>query len=365
MNAERTNLELFLTTLKARKTTADKAIDTYLQTKLPEIEADYGDASLQAVTAFTQILDRGGKRIRAALAESSYRMFGGDDQEVIDKMTLVLEMIHAYLLITDDISDRSELRRGGPTAHRVLEEWFTRTNQVGDRQHFGASLATLAAMTGMHLAMSELSRIPADAKRLLAASDHLNRKLVVTCQGQINDLWNETTGTSSQKHIENVLVWKTAYYSFVNPLQLGAILAGADQTQLKTLEDYSLKAGRAFQISDDILGLFGTADHTGKLPMDDIREGKRTLLIARALELASADDANFLRQQLGNEQLIEADFERCKSIITSCGALEQTQRELEESCEAARQVLKQSNLPEGDEQRFLSGLADFLMTRKS
>jgi geranylgeranyl pyrophosphate synthase len=85
-----------------------------------------------------------------------------------------------------------------------------------------ASLATLAAMTGMHLAMSELSRIPADAERLRAANDNLNRKLVVTCQGQINDLWNETTGASPQKQIENVLVWKTAYYSFVNPLQLGA-----------------------------------------------------------------------------------------------------------------------------------------------
>jgi hypothetical protein len=64
-------------------------------------------------------------------------MFGGNDQDVINKMSLVLEMIHAYLLITDDISDRSELRRGGPTAHRILEDWFTRTNQIGDRQHFG------------------------------------------------------------------------------------------------------------------------------------------------------------------------------------------------------------------------------------
>lgn len=365
MNADQTDLTLFATTLKARKAVADEVIETYLNTKLQEIEATYGDASLQAVTAFTEIVGRGGKRIRAALAESGYRMFGGTDQKVIDQLSLVLEMIHAYLLITDDISDRSELRRGGPTAHRMLEEWFTRTNQTGDRQHFGASLATLAAMTGMHMAMSELSRVPSETERIRAAIDNINRILVVTCQGQINDLWNETTHTSSQRQVENVLVWKTAYYSFVNPLQLGAILAGANSSQLKALEDYSLNAGRAFQISDDIIGLFGSPDDTGKLPMDDLREGKRTLLVGRALELAGEQDAAFLSQQLGNEQLTEVDFERCKRIISDCGSLEHARHELAKSCEAAKQVLQQGNLPQSDELRFLSGLADFLQTRKA
>jgi geranylgeranyl diphosphate synthase type I len=292
-------------------------------------------------------------------------MFGGSDQKVIDQMSLVLEMVHAYLLITDDISDHSELRRGGPTAHRILEEWFTRTDQVGDRRHFGASLATLAAIAGMHLAMSELNQIPVSAERIRAASDNLNRILFVTCQGQMNDLWNETTKTSSQKQIENVLVWKSGCYTFINPLQLGAILAGAEPDQLKALEDYGLKAGRAFQLSDDVIGLFGSADETGKLPMDDVREGKRTMLIGRTLELASKDDVEFLEQQLGNEQLTEADFERCKQIITDCGALSQTQQEIQQSCEAAKQTLAQSDLPATDESRVLAGMADFLMTRRA
>jgi geranylgeranyl diphosphate synthase type I len=99
--------------------------------------------------------------------------------------------------------------------------------------------------------------------------------------------------------------------------------------------------------------------------MDDMREGKRTLLIGRALKLATTDDASFLSQQLGNEQLTEADFERCKRIIASCGALEQTQQELWGSCEAARQVLQQNDLPDGDELQFLAGLTDFLMTRRA
>lgn len=359
------DLNLFVSTLKTRKSRADEIIDAYWRTKSPDLDATYGDASRQTMTAFTEILGRGGKRFRAALAESGYRMFGGTDQKVIDQMSLVLEMVHAYLLITDDISDRSELRRGGPTAHRILEEWFTRTDQTGDRQHFGASLATLAAMAGMHLAMSELNQIPVGAERIRAASDNLNHILFVTCQGQMNDLWNETTKTSSQKQIENVLLWKSACYSFVNPLQLGAILAGAESHQLKTLEDYGLKAGRAFQLSDDVIGLFGSADETGKLPMDDLREGKRTMLIGRTLELASKEDVEFLEQQLGNEQLTEADFERCKQIITNCGALSHARQEIQQSCEAAKQTLIQNGLPATDESRVLAGMADFLMTRRA
>lgn len=360
-----TDLNLFTSTLKTRKSRADEIINSYWQTKMPDVDATYGDASRQTMAAFTDILGRGGKRFRAALAESGYRMLGGDDQKVIDQMSLVLEMVHAYLLVSDDISDRSELRRGGPAAHRILEEWFTRTNQIGDRQHFGANLAMLAAMAGMHLAMSELNQIPVSAERIRAASDNLNHILFVTCQGQINDLWNETTKTSSQKQIENVLLWKSAYYSFVNPLQLGAILAGAEANQLKALEEYGLQAGRAFQLSDDVIGLFGSADETGKLPMDDLREGKRTMLIGRTLELANKDDVDFLEQQLGNEKLTEADFERCKQIITKCGALSLTQQEIRESCEAAKQTLVESNLPTAEEVRILAGMADFLMARRA
>ncbi|HKX24111.1 MAG TPA: polyprenyl synthetase family protein [Candidatus Saccharimonadales bacterium] len=365
MNADQTDLTLFAATLKSRKATADTVIKTYWDTTLPEVNTTYGEASRQTMSAFTDILNRGGKRFRAALAESGYRMFGGTNQKVIDQMSLVLEMVHAYLLVTDDISDRSELRRGGPTAHRILEEWFTRTNQTGDRQHFGASLATLAAMAGMHQAMIELNKIPVDAERVREASNNLNHILFLTCQGQMNDLWNETTGTSSQEQIENVLIWKSACYSFVNPLQLGAILAGATPDQLKILEDYGRKAGRGFQLSDDVIGLFGSADETGKLPMDDLREGKRTLLIGRTLELASKEDANFLNSQLGNERLTEADFERCRAIIAESGALDQVKTDIAESCDAAKQALNQSDLPSSDEIRFLSGLADFLKTRKA
>lgn len=365
MNADSTDLTLFAETLKNRKATADKVIRTYWQAAMPEVSSVHGEASHQTMTAFTELLSRGGKRFRAALAESGYRIFGGTDQKVIDQMSLVLEMINAYLLIIDDISDHSELRRGGPTVHRILEEWFTRTNQTGDRQHFGASLATLAAMAGMHQAMNELNKIPVDAERIRTASDNLNHILFLTCQGQINDLWNETTNASSREQIENVLIWKSALYSFVNPLQLGAIMAGATQEQRKILEDYGLKAGRGFQLSDDVIGMFGSADETGKLPMDDLREGKRTLLIARTLELASEEDKAFLESQLGNEQLLEADFERCKQIISNCGALDQTRQEIHRSCDEAKQVLSQSNLPKTDETRILAGMADFLKTREA
>lgn len=360
-----TDLTFFARTLEKRRRAADHVIAGYWQAKLAEVHSGYGDASWETMQAFTEILGRGGKRIRASLAESSYRMFGGDDQRVIDGMSLVLEMVHAYLLITDDISDRSDLRRGGPSAHRIVEAWHERAELGGDQQHFGASLATLAAMTGLHMAMGELTKLPASPGRIRSAADNLNHLLVTTCQGQINDLWNEVSSTDDQTNIENVLLWKTAYYSFINPLQLGAILTGATDGQLNTLRQYGLSAGRAFQISDDIIGLLGSEADTGKDAMGDIREGKRTLLINQALSLAGPDDAHFLATQLSNAQLTPEAFQRCRDIVSSSGALAHAQRELERSCREAHGIIQGGGLPDGQERQFLCGLTDYLRTRKA
>ena len=357
------DIDFFRAEIFRRKQRADRVIDEYWQQKLRQTRTDYGDPSWQAMQAFADILGRGGKRIRPALAESSYRMFSGHDQQIIDGLSLVLEMVHAYLLIIDDISDRSDLRRGGPSAHRIMETWHRDNQFVGDRQHFGASVATLAAMAGMHQAMAELIKLPVSSNQLNQAVANLNQLLVATCHGQIHDFTNEAAQVSDEVQIERTLLWKTAYYSFVNPLQIGAILAGAAHAELELLKRYSLHAGRAFQLSDDLLCLFGTAANIGKNPMDDIREGKRTLLIIYALETAAPTDAAFLSAQLGNVALTSEAFERCKRIIQDCGARDHAQAELETSCHQAQTIIKE--LPDGNEQCFLLGLTDYLRTRKS
>jgi geranylgeranyl diphosphate synthase type I len=359
-----TDVTFFADQLKIRKQRSDRIIEEYWQDELLTIRKNYGDASFRTMQAYASILSRGGKRIRAALAESSYRMFGGADQQVVDDTGRILEMIHTYLLIIDDISDRSDLRRNGPSAHRLLEEWHNQEGLRGDRQHFGANMATLAAMTGLHQAITDTTKLSVPVTQRVAALENLNELLAITCHGQINDLVNEANGTHDESRVEKVLLWKTAYYSFVNPLQFGAILAKAPEEALDVLADYGRAAGRAFQLSDDILGLFGSADQTGKNPSDDIREGKRTLLVLKALERANQADVTFLESQLGNQSITDESLTRCQNILQQSGALQEVRQELDRSSQRAKHIIADGRLPIGEGVRFLTGLVEYLRTRK-
>jgi geranylgeranyl diphosphate synthase type I len=180
------------------------------------------------------------------------------------------------------------------------------------------------------------------------------------------DIFNEVLETADEQAVDKVLLWKTAYYTFMNPLQLGAILAGADEAQLKKLEDFSLSAGRVFQITDDILGIFSEEDKSGKSPLDDIKEGKRTLLSVKALELAPKADAYFLEQMLGNKQLSQAEFQRCRTIIEDSGALAYARKQAQDSVIDALAALDKA----GDgwvqtHKEFLAQLVQYLIDRKS
>jgi geranylgeranyl diphosphate synthase type I len=204
------------------------------------------------------------------------------------------------------------------------------------------------------------------AERRLAALENLNHFLVITCHGQFNDIMNEATGTNDERRVEDVLLWKTAYYTFANPLQFGALLAGADQPALDQLFQYSLAAGRAFQISDDIIGVYGDEATTGKSPLDDIKEGKRTLLVVKTLEAAPKRDAIFLERMLGSQELTMAELERCRGIIRQSGALEHAQQEVRRSAQMAQAALRGGVLPvTAPAVQFLDGLAEFLNTREA
>jgi geranylgeranyl diphosphate synthase type I len=141
-------------------------------------------------------------------------------------------------------------------------------------------------------------------------------------------------------------------------------LAGADDAALGGITDYCMHAGRAFQITDDILGTFGSELEAGKSPMDDIREGKRTLLSITALAKADSGDKNFLIQMLGNERLTQAEFTRCKEIFVATGALGRAQEEAARHAAAAQASLrKHGNSWVGPGAAFLSSLASSMLGR--
>jgi len=175
---------------------------------------------------------------------------------------------------------------------------------------------------------------------------------------------NSLVETPNLADIDRVLEWKTALYSFINPLHVGMVLAGADCHYTDAITPFALHLGRAFQITDDMLGIFSDEKEAGKSPLDDIREGKATILSVYALMHASDEDKQTLRACLGNSGLTVGDFNRCKRIIRTSGALTYAQDK------AAREITQA--LDSLQEQRhnwppayvaFLEGLAHIVQHR--
>ncbi|WKZ31542.1 MAG: polyprenyl synthetase family protein [Candidatus Dojkabacteria bacterium] len=274
--------------LKTLQPQVEDVLNTFLAKQIAEAEDKYTPHSKLSIEALHDISVRGGKRLRAAFVHYAYQMLAGTDTSHSLELAAIIELIHAYLLVEDDFMDVSATRRGGPTAHEIIKKYHVDARLKHDSTHFGNAIAVTAGIMGSHMAMQWLSELNVAPETRVALAQNLNRMLVVTSQGQINDVFNESLHQVTEKDVINVLLWKTSAYTYENPLHSGAILAGASLKELDTLSEYSYWGGIAFQIKDDILGTFGEVDETGKSNMDDIREGKMTLLSVKALEMANS-----------------------------------------------------------------------------
>lgn len=356
----------FIAQLKKYKKLMDADIDQYCQQLLSETHESFGQYPAEAVKAYCAILNRGGKRIRGALTMTSYKMLGGKNEEVALQAARAIEMLHAYILMVDDIQDRSNTRRGGPTGHVMLADYHRSEHLKNNSEHFGISITLNAFLIGAHSAMNVLADLDVPEQFRLNAIKNVNTYFISTAHGQTMDVFNEVVETVDEEDVNKVLLWKTAFYTFMNPLQLGAILAGASEEDLSRLESYSLAAGRVFQITDDIIGTFSEEKETGKSPLDDIREGKRTLLTVKAIEQAPKADSYFLEQMLGNNELTQAEFLRCKKIIEDSGALEYARMQAKHSAVDALASLDDVRQAwSGEQVAFLEQLVLYLTERKS
>lgn len=343
----------------------DADISAYASYLQENVRQQYGQYVAEAETdLFLDILSRGGKRIRGALVMAGYEMCGGTDQKMIVQAARAIEMLHAYMLIIDDVQDRSALRRGKPSAHKIVEAYHKKHKLRGDAAHAGISIALNAAVAGAHGAQTILANLDAEPQLRLNALSITNRTMAITAHGQTLDIINELVEQPTEEDIERVLEWKTALYTVINPLHVGMVLAGADCRATDAITPYGLHVGKAFQITDDILGIYGNEKELGKMPGDDIREGKGTLLVLYALEYAVPADKTFLRNSLGNPNLTYEDFEKCKQIIKESGALGHAQQLASGHLDEALVSLDKGRglwTPEGAD--FLKGIAQALQNR--
>jgi geranylgeranyl diphosphate synthase type I len=287
------------------------------------IGTDY-DGLIEALEGFTL---RGGKRLRPAFAYWGYRSLAADadasvDDEVL-RLVSALELLHACALVHDDVIDNSATRRGMPTAHVAFAELHRSNRWLGSADQFGRSAAILLG----DLAMVWADDMVAGVDLAIDARHRVQRVWsdirTEVLGGQYLDIVAESSGAVSIDSAMNVNRYKTASYTVSRPLQLGAA-AAADRPDIQTLfNEFGADLGVAFQLRDDVLGVFGDPAVTGKPSGDDLRSGKRTVLLAEAVELADKSDpaaAEQLRAEIGTE-LSESKVAELCQLITAVGAL--------------------------------------------
>lgn len=308
----------------------------------------------------------GGKKLRGAEIKLGYEVFGGKDTQAILEASLVIEIIHSFFLIHDDVMDRDPLRRGRPTIHKQYEKIHCQSKRIqrGNPSHYGLCMAIDLGDVGCFLAYGLLAESSFPSEIKARAFGLLSKILLRTGHGQGLDVTYELYPKVSHEDVLRVHENKTAYYTVTGPLSLGAVLAGAADSEIKKIEPFGDPAGVAFQIRDDELGLFSDEKSLGKPVGSDVRENKNTLLHLEALEKAKKRDRKFLEYAYGNRDLTDEEVERVRKITIKTGAFAYSQNTgwglVEEGKKHIKKITKDVYY-----QNLLARFADFMMARES
>jgi geranylgeranyl diphosphate synthase, type I len=295
----------------------------------------------------------GGKRLRGTLVKLGFQLIDPTDNPEILKPAIAYEVFQTAILAHDDVIDRSDVRRNRPTIHKAL-----------GNNHYGMSQAISLGDTGFFLALDILVNSNFPQERKNRAIHSFTQTMLQTCVGQVLDvrLSHEETQVT-EPDILAAFELKTANYTIVGPLQLGAILAGADDTFLTFVHQFGLNLGMAFQIQDDVLGVFGESSRLGKPITSDIQEGKNTLLISHARANSTPTQQSILDSIYGVRGITQTDVERIRQVFVESGALTTTQEKAEFYLNNAREMIPQiSSTPQTT--ILLQQLADFVVKRE-
>ena len=283
---------------------------------------------LALVDSLSDLMD-GGKRLRPAFAYWGYRSTGAPDNDQIIKASASLEFLQACALIHDDVMDDSDTRRGKPAVHKQFtslhqnHEWRNSSARFGDGSAILVGDLALSWSDELLLTSGFNHEQTSRAKKVF---DIMRTELMA---GQYLDLLEQVRGNTSVETSRTVIRYKSAKYTIERPLHMGAAIAGANAHHLQVLSDYGLALGEAFQLRDDVLGVFGDAIVTGKPAGDDLREGKETMLVAYTRELASPETLKSFNKLFGLDDLNRDQILELQEIMTTCGALAQIEEQIE------------------------------------
>ncbi len=343
----------------------DTALARLVAAKRAEAEA-IDPPRLELIAGVERLLDLGGKRIRPAFVWFTYHALGGRRDEEVLPVALATELLHTYLLLHDDVMDHADLRRGEPSAQVRFRDAHRAMNLAGDASEFGISVAILLGDLAQSWAMEQLFALPIEGVR----RTELLRAFAATCDEVISGQYAELLiagrrqrpGEVGEEELLRVLQMKSGRYTAERPIQLGALLAAAPPELAAPLCRYGRSVGEAFQLQDDLLGTFGDPARTGKPIEADLKEGKLTVLVHRALAASAEPERQRIAAALGDPELTEERAREIQRLIEASGARGHVEAMIEERLADARDALADLPLePEGAV--FFTGLLDQLRGR--
>ncbi len=332
-----------------------RALETFLEGQRPVVLGTAGELR-PGLAAIDELL-AGGKRLRAAFCYWGWRGAGGGSEPGIFTAAAALELLHASALVHDDVMDGSDTRRGRPSLHRQFAARHSDAGWHGSAEAFGRGAAILMGDLLLCWTDELFQHSDLSAEALRRGARLLSRMRTEVMAGQYLDLVEQARTTGTVDAALRVARLKTARYTIERPLQLGAALATAEaEATASAYSRYGLPLGTAFQLRDDLLGVFGDPALTGKPAGDDLREGKRTVLVAIALTKAGPAEARLLTSRLGDPLLDPQQLEEVRSVINDVGALAECESLIERYTSEALAALDEAPVT-GEAREALAELA--------
>ncbi len=333
----------------------NQKLEDYFKFKLDECN---NEIIYDIIVKLRQFTMNGGKRVRPILMIMGYNLFAEIDEKIVNA-SISIEMAQSFLLIHDDIMDQSDMRRGKPSFHKAVENSLNREGMARIAENIAISAGDLID-TFSHEALLRSGFI---IENLIDADFEFSKIIEDTGKGQILDIYSALEDVYSEERLLKLHFLKTARYTIQGPLLMGALLSG-NKKYLNEIREFGKNAGIAFQLYDDLLGLFGEQEKTGKSIKSDVNEGKKTLLMIKAYENSDEQTRKFIDQCLNNGDINDSDFEKLRRIVRDTGSLEYTKKKIDEYNNIARLSLRKIE-GNGDVIEMLDFLLEYLIKREN
>lgn len=339
--------------LKEFKNKFEPILNDFVNKKVEEFLHATNDPFIKDFISYSKtLITGGGKRIRPYIAYISYKSFGGTDDERAIQLFISLEIFHNFGLVHDDIIDRGVTRHGQQTIHNYILGKLKSGKRIGILDHIGNSQAMLIGDLLFSWSMENLNNNNLDKEKLYVVKKYFYRMVDEVCLGQILDVDISTRKNPSWNLIEEKTRLKTSRYSFVRPMQIGALLADPNYGNDDFFENLGTKLGVAFQIQDDLLDIIGDPNEIRKTPLIDVAEHQHTFFTNYILTNGTKYQKAYFDEIFGKDINLQ-DKEKVRNLFIESGAIDAGRKIIKDNFEEAKKLIHTSALTNEHKQKFL------------